>query len=312
MVSVKYKYNDLIKRIRFVVMGLMILMVASCESQNLPDVSDISMVIATTSDVTVGINRIGFSLIDFDGHAIAAEKVKVEAIFFPAGSNRGENRYEALAEWKLIPGTVTRGLYVAYVEFDEPGEATTSNPGFWQLVSTFEVEEKELWSKAAISVFKNSSGVQLNTLVPSSVTPTGRDVDSLFEISSSLEPDPDLYELSIHEAIANGKPSVFVFATPALCVSKLCGPIVRMISEIKNDYDGNINFVHVEVFENPDVLVQEGRLSGNQVAAVEEWGLVTEPWVFVVDRDGILINKYEIFVSSDEIRGAIGRLIDSN
>jgi len=93
----------------------MILMVASCESQNLPDVSDISMVIATTSDVTVGINRIGFSLIDFDGHAIRLQRSMSELMMESAISKEDllEVHRQLIVENNLNEGMIylqiTRG-----------------------------------------------------------------------------------------------------------------------------------------------------------------------------------------------------------
>ena len=35
--------------------------------------------------------------------------------------------------------------------------------------------------------------------------------------------------------------------------------------------------------------------------AVEEWGLPTEPWVFVVDAEGIVIARFEGLVAEEEL-----------
>ena len=42
---------------------------------------------------------------------------------------------------------------------------------------------------------------------------------------------------------------------------------------------------------------------------MSEWGLPSEPWTFVVDREGIVRAKYEGFVTEDELGDAIGETL---
>ena len=44
--------------------------------------------------------------------------------------------------------------------------------------------------------------------------------------------------------------------------------------------------------------------------AVAEWGLPTEPWVFVVAADGTLAAKFEGAVGADELREVLNALVD--
>ena len=63
----------------------------------------------------------------------------------------------------------------------------------------------------------------------------------------------------------------------------------------------DVNFLHVEVFTNindPANIVL--------APAVEEWGLPTEPWVFVVDANGIVAGRYEGVVTPEELREVLG------
>jgi hypothetical protein len=106
--------------------------------------------------------------------------------------------------------------------------------------------------------------------------------------------------MSIAEAVASGRPSVIVFATPKFCQTAICGPTVDRILEIKPSFP-EVNFLHVEVFTNlddPDNL--------QLVPAVSEWGLPTEPWVFVVDATGIVVARFEGVVDAAEIAAALG------
>ncbi|MBN40576.1 MAG: hypothetical protein CL757_01815 [Chloroflexi bacterium] len=288
------------------------LVVGACTPANPPmqEINGISMIVATTSDVTVGQNRIGFSLFNFEGEAIVAKEVTVEAIFYPPNEQEGIIKDSAPAYWMSIPGGAGKGLYITNLQFDVSGSGTQQNPNYWELVASFTYEEENLWSKAAIVVADESPVVAIGNEVPKSLTLTGDTLAELERISTDINPDPDLYQVSIDEAVINGKPTVIVFATPALCVSQVCGPIVDMVSNIKMKYEKRLDFIHVEVFENPKALLSQGRFSGQQVEAVKEWGLVTEPWVFVVDRNGLLSAKFEIFATEAEIISAIEAVVN--
>ena len=87
---------------------------------------------------------------------------------------------------------------------------------------------------------------------------------------------------------------VVTFSTPAFCVTATCGPQLDVITGLKEQYGGAVNFVHVEVVEDPHLL-NEGRPAARWAPAVEEWGLLSEPWTFVVDRDGLVWAKFEQF-----------------
>ena len=62
--------------------------------------------------------------------------------------------------------------------------------------------------------------------------------------------------------------------------------------------DDGIRFIHVEIYEDNDPKNGVNKW-------VREWNLPTEPWVFVVDGDGVIRTKFEGSVSLDELRTAI-------
>ena len=62
------------------------------------------------------------------------------------------------------------------------------------------------------------------------------------------------------------------------------------------------NFVHVEVYDNLDAS-EFGELE--VVAAVDEWRLPSEPWVFVVDAGGIVAHRFEGTIGVDELEEAL-------
>lgn len=134
---------------------------------------------------------------------------------------------------------------------------------------------------------------------PRSNTRTSADFDQSV-ISSDPNPDHSFYEMSVADAIDAG-PSVIVFATPAWCTSEACGPLLDQVKELSTEFPG-INYVHVEVYE--DIQVE----SFDQlvlVAAVTDWGLPSEPWVFVIDDGGLVTASFEGAATDGELRAAM-------
>ncbi|MDP3983936.1 MAG: thioredoxin family protein [Acidimicrobiia bacterium] len=122
----------------------------------------------------------------------------------------------------------------------------------------------------------------------------------LEEITTDPNPDPAFYQLSLDQALTNGRPTVVVFATPAFCESQTCGPLLDQVKELSVNYPDS-NFVHVEIYENIDAAsLDDLRL----VPAVAEWGLPSEPWVFVIDPSGRVTARFEGAASDEELAAA--------
>lgn len=142
--------------------------------------------------------------------------------------------------------------------------------------------------------------------VPPSTQPTVRDVADLAMIDSSVPPRPELHELTVAEAVANGKPSLIAFATPAFCQTRYCGPVVdAVVMPLKERYGDRVNFVHIEPYRLDEA--REGRLV--PIPEMQEWGLPSEPWIFVLDADGKVAAKYEGIMSEDEVRPVLDRVL---
>ena len=67
-------------------------------------------------------------------------------------------------------------------------------------------------------------------------------------------------------------------------------------------YKDRAIFIHVEPYELDKALSGEALVP---IAIMGEWGLQTEPWIFVVDAEGKVAAKFEAFVMVDEIETAL-------
>ena len=264
----------------------------------------VSLVVAN-SDLAVGNNRVSFGLVDRDYMPVRPETVDIRAVYYEPGAPTGEVRYRTGAEFVEWPPAGKRGTFIAEVSFDQAGTATGETPGIWELHATFEDPAGEILTVgAAVSVAAEHRVPAAGDAPPPSDTPTLDSVSDLRTISSSAEPDPALYRVSVAEAVKAGIPAVISFATPAFCVSATCGPQVADLSNMASKYSGQANFVHVEVYRDPHLIDPQDPVR-HLAPAVEEWGLVSEPWTFVVGRDGKIKARFEQYVPPKVLESAL-------
>ncbi|HMI80564.1 MAG TPA: hypothetical protein VK480_02130 [Solirubrobacterales bacterium] len=116
-------------------------------------------------------------------------------------------------------------------------------------------------------------------------TPTAAEVGGdLAKIDTRVPPD-QMHEVDFADAVGK-QPIVLVFATPALCQSRVCGPVVDVAQQVADEYQGKADFIHMEVYNDND----PGKGIRPQLRA---YGLPTEPWTFLVDRSGIVRDRIE-------------------
>lgn len=291
------------------VAGLLLLLVVACSSppETAPTGPTGSLsaqpeygAIIVTQDLAVGSNRVVFGLVDRQGMPVRGDQAQVNALYLAPGDAPGELRSSGVGRFIKWPAG-PQGVFIVTLELDKAG--------FWQLdVTTTTSDGTAVTAKGALQVKEKSDTPSLGAPAPRSITATSTEVDDLATITSSVAPDPDLYRLSVHQALDEGKPLVVVFATPAYCVSATCGPQVEVISQVKEKFSSRANFIHVEVFKDPH-LIEGSRPTTDTVPAVAEWNLPTEPWTFVTDKNGRVHAKFEQFTAAEEIEAALAEVL---
>ena len=103
-------------------------------------------------------------------------------------------------------------------------------------------------------------------------------------IDTRLPPD-DMHDVDFADVIGK-KPVALLFATPALCESRVCGPVVDIALQLKASYGDRVTFIHQEVFVDNDP-------AKGLRAPLRGFNLKTEPWLFVFDRQGRLATRLE-------------------
>lgn len=122
---------------------------------------------------------------------------------------------------------------------------------------------------------------------------------NLRALTTRTPPDTKLLLYSVAGSLKAHKPFVLVFATPKFCTSRTCGPVVDVVDAVRKQFTGKpIRFIHVEVYKdnNPGLGYNSW---------FKQWHLPTEPWTFLVGKDGRIKARFEGSVSVGELAAAV-------
>jgi hypothetical protein len=259
------------------------------------------------SELTTGTSLFTFGLATNDGKLISggsppvwvAKDERSPALGpFPATSYTMDayQRYQDHS-----PVTQLTSFYGADVDVPEPGA--------WIFATRIDLNGAPAVGTAAMQVVATATVAPIGSQAVSVQTPVATTEAGLLEICTRQPPDP-MHAISLDDALTNGKPTVVCFATPLLCESQVCGPVVDEVLAVRDSVgERKANFVHVEEFlpgptHTPPPATQE-----NQSAGFKAWGLQTEPWTFVIDGDGIVRARFQGPCVASQIHSALTPLL---
>ena len=247
-----------------------------------------------TPDVSPGVHRISVVIEGPNG------LVEVPAIGITAlhQDTPGEMQ-EIVARFARFPDGV-RGFHVAAVDFTTVGR--------WNLIMHIPSEDGFADIGIAIDVPPDTVAPSVGDAAPPSDSRTLIDVANIADLSTGETPDPGLYLISLADAVEADKPFVVVFASPGFCTNAFCGPQDEVLSEVRNIFGDQANYIHVDLYENPE-QVRFGE-EPIETPILEEWGLHTNEWTFIVDADGIVVARFEAFATLDEVEAALAAVLE--
>ena len=264
--------------------------------------------VLATQDLAVSVKRIAFSL---DGLTANEEPPSVRVSLFALDDDRASPRSVQYARFIAYDPNVgitahghaetsvsDRALPVGLGVFVVP--AQLDSPGLWGMLLEMESGAMSETVRMRFSVRERPAAPRVGERAPSVDSRTRDDVSTLAELSSDPNPEPGLYSMSISEAVALGRPLLLVFATPAFCHSRTCAPVLEVVKTVWREHSTALSGIHIEVFENPH---EPARLV--EAEAFVAWRLPSEPWVFVIDGDGVIRYAYEGAVTDAELRSAV-------
>jgi hypothetical protein len=256
--------------------------------------------VLVSSEIAVGQNRFLVNLIDDDNEPLGDPALEVEMRFFELAGDPAAP--EASVEAAFVPTVASHGIYRADVTFSCAGD--------WGVeVIGRRAGTEERSARVLFGVRPATSTPTIGAPAPPSETPVATSPMEIAALSTDDDPDPAFYATSVADAVAANEPFVLVFATPAFCKTATCGPALDIVKSAAADFKDRLTFINVEPYELEE---RDGQLqpvvdengSFVPVPSVTEWGLVTEPYTFVVDAEGRVAAKFEGVAGADELRAA--------
>ncbi len=253
-------------------------------------------VLLVPTTLTVGSNRFVFGILDGDEFV---KNAKLTLTFFDLTGGKQKATDTMPAVYREAPDGIA-AVYTAEVTFPAAGSWGVAIEGTT-------ADGKPIDQKIGFDVSTTSTEVAVGQKPPAARSPTLDSVGGdLKRLTSSSKPNPAFYRLSLDQALTSGKPTVVQFSTPSFCSSRLCGPAYDVLNAVYPAYADKLNFVHIEVYKD----LPNPNLSKPQYAdAMLAWGLSSEPWTYVLDKNGVVVWRAEGLVTVDELKAAIDNLL---
>jgi hypothetical protein len=250
-------------------------------------------VIPGTASHEPGETRVSFLVVDAEGRVVTLPTARVWVA--DALDAKPFLETDAKLERIGVPGgdeADATHIYVAHLRLPRAGK-------YW-FVAEPEGGPTNLQALGDLAVVKEDSAPDVGDQAIASETPTlastGGDTAKL---TTRAPPDESLLRYSVADSLAAHVPFVVTFATPKFCSSRTCGPVVDVVDEVAHRLEGEkVRFIHVEVYEDNDPAKGFNRW-------LQEWRLETEPWTFLVDGTGTIVERFEGTVSVAELEAAV-------
>lgn len=256
-----------------------------------PGAKETLSVLAATFEQLIGKNQpFAFGLADIDNVPLREADV---ALYVVQEEESASGPYPT--SFRDVPG-VPMGAYVASVDLTESGVTSF-------VVVTRDGRQAGL---AAVPVVEPADSRlpapgSRAVVVATATLNKRRGVDDL----CTRDPRCGMHEVSLDQALRDGRPVMLTFATPAYCQTAMCGPSVDTVEGVRTSGDfGDTAWIHVEIYED----------AGQTLAQpVREWGLPSEPWLFAIGAGGRIVARSDgpLLVFPDHVRSMAAQVARS-
>ena len=259
------------------------------------------ILVPSVSELSPGRNRFGFGLFDRARAQIADAPTSIYVA--PTGGGRARGpfpaRYESLA---VRPQFLSRSvsededaaklLYVADVDLPRTGG--------WDVLGVTRLDNRLVAATPAgqpLVSRRDRPSPKVGDPAPRIHTETAADAGGDIGSIDTREPPSTMHEVDFADVVGK-KPVILLLATPALCQSRVCGPVADVAEQVKSERGDEAAFIHQEIFRDNEV----SKGFRPQFAA---WQVTTEPWLFAIDSDGRVAARIEGAFSVGELNRAV-------
>lgn len=256
-------------------------------------------VVPSESVFTTGENRYGFGVFTVNGENVPDAEIAIYAAqpgkpaIGPFTASSTSLATDPAFRSQTTTGDPEAATYIYTTDVKFPEEGT------WQLLAMVRDDAGD-YGVAAVHPAKVGSNQDIpapGDPAPMVNTPTAEDVGGDLTSIDTRTPPGTMHDVDFADVVGK-EPVVLLFATPALCSSRVCGPVVDIAEQVKNERPDEAAYIHMEVFEDNDP-------NKGPREQVLDYNLMTEPWLFVIDSDGKVSSRIEGAFSEAELNAAL-------
>lgn len=249
-----------------------------------------------------GENRLGFGVFTIDREPVSDAEMAIYAARpnkpavgpFPASVESLDVGAAFRSRSTSTDPDAAKSVYAANVDLEGKGE--------WRLLALVKQRDGGFaytpLPSAVVGRFPRVPGP--GDPAPVVETLTAADVGGDLTKIDTRQPPSTMHDDNFADVVGK-EPVVLLFATPALCSSRVCGPVVDIAEQVKSERGDEAAFIMQEIYK--DNSVDEGLRE-----QVKAYDLPSEPWLFVVDSDGKISTAIEGAFSEGELNAALDRV----
>jgi len=132
---------------------------------------------------------------------------------------------------------------------------------------------------------------------PDIATDTAASVHGDLALLTTRVPPEHMQSVSLNQVLGK-RPIALLFSTPQFCISRICGPVTDVAVELQHQYGNRITFIHEEVYV-------DNQPSKGLRPQLKAFHLRTEPWLFTINRRGIIVDRLEGAFGTTELAQAL-------
>ena len=253
----------------------------------------------SVSLLTPGKARFGFGLFDRSRKQIT----DAPGALYIARAEDSRAAGPFVARWESLN---VKGHYLSKTVATDPDAAKTlyvtdlpfKRPGKYLILGLFRLDNRLVGAGTTVKVVKGSNVPTVGSAAPMMHTPTKASVGGDLSKIDTRDPHDDMHDVDYADALGK-RPIVLVFATPALCQSRVCGPVVDIAEAVKHSRPkSDTAWIHMEIYNN-------NKLNDGYRPQFLKYHLPGEPWLFTINRKGKIAAEIEGAFSADELNKAV-------
>jgi hypothetical protein len=176
-------------------------------------------------------------------------------------------------------------------------EVPVRRSGIYDVLALTRVGSQLVGSTAEIAVALSTPIPDVGQRPPPVATDTPASVHGDLALLTTRQPPESMHSVSFNQVLGK-RPIALLFSTPQLCTSRVCGPVTDIVVSLQHQFANRIAFIHEEVYV-------DNQPSRGLRPQLQPFHLETEPWLFTINRQGIITARLEGAFGIDEARAAL-------